>query len=167
MGAHHACSGPGPHRHPRHPPTGRPSVPDPGPGQFRVRVEACGLNPLDYQVAVGGHLEWAWLHVLGLDVAGRVDAVGDGVTGILPGQRVAFHGDLRRPGGLAEYALADAPTVAVVPDELSAVTAAAMPCAGMTAYQAVVRRLHVKAGDTVLVTAGWSASCAAMPCCRP
>ncbi|MFD5319440.1 zinc-binding dehydrogenase [Streptomyces sp. NPDC127098] len=129
-------------------------VPEPGPGQVRVRVEACGLNPVDYQVAAGGHPDWSWPHVLGLDVAGTVDAVGAGVTDPSPGQRVAYHGDLRAPGGFAEYALADATTLARVPDALDPVVAAALPCAGMTAHQAVVRRLRVAAGHTVLVTGG-------------
>ncbi|TDC26990.1 zinc-binding alcohol dehydrogenase [Streptomyces sp. 8K308] len=129
-------------------------VPEPGPGQVRVRVEACGLNPVDYQVAAGGHPDWGWPHVLGLDVAGTVDAVGEGVTGVGPGERVAHHGDLRRPGGFAEYALADASALAHVPEALDPVVAAALPCAGTTAYQAVVRRLRVGAEHTVLVTGG-------------
>lgn len=129
-------------------------IPEPGPGQARVKVEACGLNPVDYQVAAGGHPDWTWPHVLGLDVAGTVDALGEGVTGVHPGQRVVFHGDLRRPGGFAEFTLADATTLATVPDTVDWAVAAALPCAGMAAFQAVVRRLHVTAGDTVLVTAG-------------
>ncbi|MER5753851.1 zinc-binding dehydrogenase [Streptomyces sp. NPDC002088] len=129
-------------------------VPEPGPGQARVKVEACGLNPVDYQVAAEGHPDWTWPHVLGLDVAGTVDAVGEGVTGVHPGQRVVFHGDLRRPGGFAVYALADTTTLATVPDTIEWAVAAGLPCAGMTAYQAVVRRLVVTAGDTVLVTGG-------------
>ncbi|MBL1065211.1 zinc-binding dehydrogenase [Streptomyces sp. 7-21] len=129
-------------------------LPEPGPGQVRIRVEACGLNPVDYQLAAAGHPDWTWPHVLGLDVAGTVDAVGEGVTRVRPGQRVACHGDLRRHGGLAAYTLADAAAVAGLPDGLDAASAAALPCAGMTAYQAVVRRLRVAEGDTVLVTGG-------------
>lgn len=133
---------------------GERPTPEPRPGQARIRVEACALNPVDYQLAAGGHPDWSWPHIPGLDVAGTVEAIGDGVTGVRPGQRVAYHGDLRRPGGLAEYTLADVTTLATVPDELDAVTAAAVPCAGMAAYQAVVRRMHVATGDTVLVTGG-------------
>ncbi|MGW3247478.1 hypothetical protein [Streptomyces sp. NPDC001070] len=43
-------------------------VPGPGAGQGRVRVEACGLDPVDYQIAAVGHAEWVWPHVPGLDV---------------------------------------------------------------------------------------------------
>lgn len=116
-------------------------------------MEACELNPVDNQVAAG-HPDWSWPHVLGLDVAGIVDTAGEGVTGVRPGQRVAFHGDLRRPGGLAEYTLAEAAVLAPVPATPCAATAAALPCAGMTAHQAIVRRLHVTSADTVLVTGG-------------
>jgi NADPH:quinone reductase len=129
-------------------------VPEPGPGQVRVKVEACGLNPVDYQLAAHGVAEWSWPHVLGLDVVGTVDAPGPGVTGFRPGQRVACHGDLRRPGGFAEYTLADATTLAPVPAALDPAAAAALPCAGVTALQAVVRRLHLAKDQTVLVTGG-------------
>ncbi|MHA5049681.1 zinc-binding dehydrogenase [Streptomyces sp. SD15] len=129
-------------------------VPEPGPGQVRVKVEACGLNPVDYQVAAAGHADWTWPHVLGLDVAGTVDAVGEGASRDLLGVRVARHGDPRRAGGFAEYTLADVVALAPVPDALDAASAAALPCAGMTAYQAVVRRLRVTGEHTVLVTGG-------------
>lgn len=129
-------------------------APHPEVGQVRVRVEACGLNPVDGQVAASGHPAWAWPHVLGLDVAGVVDELGEGVTQWALGDRVAFHGDLRQRGGLAEHAVADVDVLARVPRGLDAVAAAALPCAGITAFQAVHRRLHVRAGDLVLVTGG-------------
>ncbi|MFT4084178.1 MAG: zinc-binding dehydrogenase [Nocardioides sp.] len=129
-------------------------TPEPGRDQVRVRVAACGLNPVDDQVAAHGEPTWTWPHVLGLDVAGVVDRVGPGVLGFEPGDRVAFHGDLRRPGGLAEYAIAEATSLARIPDAVSEVAAAALPCAGMSAWQAVVDRLRVGPGDTVLITGG-------------
>ncbi|MFF8015366.1 zinc-binding dehydrogenase [Streptomyces sp. NPDC007929] len=128
--------------------------PGPGPGQVRIRVEACGLNPSDYQRAAHGIPEWTWPAVLGLDVVGIVDELGAGVTNVRTRQRVAFHADIRERGGFAEYALADAQVLAPVPAGLDPAVAAALPSAGMTAYQAVVRRLHVTAEDTVLVTGG-------------
>ncbi|MEY8038072.1 zinc-binding dehydrogenase [Saccharopolyspora cebuensis] len=128
-------------------------VPDPGPGQVRVRVEACGLNPVDYQVAAAAPADWTFPHVLGLDVVGVVDAAGEDVPDVRPGERVAYHGDLRRRGGFAEFALADAAVLAPVPAGVDPVSAACLPAAGMTAYQALVRRLHVGADDVVLITA--------------
>ncbi|MDT0144539.1 zinc-binding dehydrogenase [Microbacterium sp. PRC9] len=132
---------------------GEADRPEPTPGYVRVRVEACGLNPVDAGLARRGSPAWRWPHVLGLDVAGVVDAVSPEAE-FEPGERVAFHGDLRARGGLAEYAIADERALARIPDGVDFTAAAALPCAGMTAYQAVVRRLHVQSGDTVLVTAG-------------
>ncbi|MCL3776568.1 MULTISPECIES: zinc-binding dehydrogenase [unclassified Actinomyces] len=142
-------------------------VPEPGPGQVRVRVGACGLNPVDWKVARSGSASWDWPHVLGLDVAGTVDALGDGVcpdahgpegsdplrADLAVGARVALHHDLRRPGGLAEYVVVDAQALAHVPAPVSLTAAAALPCAGMTALQALTR-LHVGEQQTLLVTGG-------------
>ncbi|WP_394617277.1 zinc-binding dehydrogenase [Lentzea sp. JNUCC 0626] len=129
-------------------------IPEPEAGQVRVRVEACALNPSDYQRAAYGISEWEWPAVLGLDVVGVVDAVGEGVRRVGVGQRVAHLGDIRVRGGFAEYTLADASVLATVPDGLEPAAAATVPAAGMTAYQAVVERLRVGRGDTVFVTGG-------------
>ena len=129
-------------------------VPEAGPGQVLIRVLACGLNPSDYQRAHYGMPGWEWPAVLGLDVVGVVDAVGAGVITFVPGDRVVFHADTQARGGLAEYAVAEAAVVVRVPDKVDSISAAAVPAAGLTAYQAVVRRLKVTADDTVLVTAG-------------
>ncbi|WP_147680101.1 zinc-binding dehydrogenase [Actinomyces ruminicola] len=145
---------------------GRLPFPEPGPGQVRLRVEACSLNPVDWKVARGGNPAWTWPHVLGLDVAGTVDALGpgvatpaeDGATALRPdlavGDTVALHHDLRRPGGLAQYVVVDALALAHLPDAVSATDAAALPCAGMTAYHALTRRVRLAAGQTILITAG-------------
>ncbi|GGL91378.1 hypothetical protein GCM10010129_38900 [Streptomyces fumigatiscleroticus] len=93
---------------------GRPG----GPG-----TPACGLDPVDRQVAESGHPDGDRPHVPGPDVAGAADAAGEGVTGVRPGQRAVHHADLRRRGGLDEYALADATAPAPVPDALDAATA--------------------------------------------
>lgn len=129
-------------------------TPSPGPGEVRIKVEACGLNPSDYQRAEYGIQEWDWPAVLGLDVVGIVDAVGTDVTTVETGERVAYHGDIRERGGFAEYTIADAIVLARVPDTVSPTQAAALPSAGLTAYQSIVRRLRVGADDTVLITGG-------------
>ncbi|MES0836848.1 zinc-binding dehydrogenase [Nocardiopsis tropica] len=127
-------------------------LPEPAPGQVRIKVQACGLNPSDYQRAAYGIPEWEWPAVLGLDVVGVIDALGPQVEGPAVGQRVAYTGDIRERGGFAEYTLARAEVLAVVPEEVSSAQAAALPSAGLTAYQAIVRRLHVGEQDTVLIT---------------
>ncbi|HLN60296.1 MAG TPA: zinc-binding dehydrogenase [Symbiobacteriaceae bacterium] len=128
--------------------------PQPGPGEVLVRVHAVGLNPVDYKVAQSGHPAWRYPFILGLDVAGTVAEVGEGVTAWQTGDAVYYHGDLSRPGGYAEWAVAAAHAVAPLPDGLSFVQAAALPCAGFTAYQALYRKLHIQPGQTVLVTGG-------------
>jgi NADPH:quinone reductase-like Zn-dependent oxidoreductase len=133
---------------------GEAPIPQPGPGELRIRVRACGLNPVDVGTASAGNSAWRWPHIPGLDAAGEVDVVGAGVRGFSPGQRVVFHGDLRREGGFAEYVVTAADVVATIPDGVDAATAAALPCAGMTAYQAIHRRLRLGAGQTVFITAG-------------
>lgn len=134
-------------------------VPEPGPGQVLVRVHACGLNPVDVKTARSGDDAWHWPHVLGLDVAGTVEAVGEGaeqaatVPELGVGSRVVLHHDLRRGGGYADYVVVDACALARIPQGVSAQDAAALPCAAMTAYQALTR-LALTSGSSFLVTGG-------------
>jgi NADPH2:quinone reductase len=128
--------------------------PRPGPGEIRVQTRAVGLNPVDFKLARSGYPAWRYPFILGLDVAGVADEVGEGVERWRPGDRVFYHGDLSKPGGFAELALAQAHTVAAIPAGISFAEAASLPCAGLTAYHALFRRLHVRAGDTILVQAG-------------
>lgn len=125
--------------------------PTPGPGEVRVRVAACGINPVDVKLSRSGFPGWEWPHVPGIDVVGWVDAIGEGVSEEWLGQRVAAHHNLKHQGGLAEAVCVDADVMAAVPDQLEAVLAATVPCPGLTAYQAVTRT-GVRAGQLVLVT---------------
>ena len=117
---------------------GETPLPDPGAGEIRVKVHAVSLNPVDYKLAGRGHAEWAWPHILGLDVAGVVDAVGAEVRQFESGDRVFYHGDLSKPGGFAEYAVTTAHTTARIPDSVSYSEAAAIPCAGKLWYGPVI-----------------------------
>lgn len=85
-------------------------VPEPGPGEIRVQVRAASLNPIDYKVSLNGHPDWVYPFVLGVDVAGVVDTVGEGVTQWSPGDRVVYHGSFVKPGGYAEYSVTKAHT---------------------------------------------------------
>ncbi len=129
-------------------------TPEPEPNEIRVKVHAVSLNPVDYKLAGRGNDNWTWPHVLGLDVAGVVDAVGSDVVQWKPGDRVFYHGDLTRSGGFAEYATTTAHTTAKIPNSISFAEAAAIPCAGLTAYEAVVRRLDVQPEHTVWMQGG-------------
>lgn len=129
-------------------------IPEPGDNEIRVKVRAVSLNPVDYKLAGRGNENWIWPHVLGLDVAGDVEAVGSGVDQWKAGDRVFYHGDLTKPGGYAEHAITTAHTTARIPEGVSYADAAAIPCAGLTAYEAVVRRLNVESGHTVWIQGG-------------
>ncbi|MFJ6671589.1 NADP-dependent oxidoreductase [Actinosynnema sp. NPDC091369] len=122
--------------------------PEPGPGQVRLRVRAVGVNPFDAKVRAGA-MESAFTTplptVLGLEVAGEVDAVGPGVTGLSVGDEVFGWSDT---GAYAEHALAT--TVARKPEGLSWERAVTLPVAVETSDRAL-RLLGVEAGETVLV----------------
>lgn len=134
---------------------GEVAKPRPAAGEVLVRVRSMGLNPVDYQLATGKGVDsWNYPHILGEDVAGTIDEVGPGVTGFHVGDRVSCHVDLRKAGCFAEFVVCKAWTLAHVPDSVEDYTAAALPCAGLTAYQAIVRRLHVTKGQTIFITAG-------------
>lgn len=124
------------------------------PGQVLIEVKAVGLNPVDYKLAISGYPTWTYPHVLGLDVAGIVREVGEGVTDVDVGERVAYHGDLTKPGGFADFALADARAIARIPTQVSFEAAAALPCAAMTAYHALTRRINALKTRTVFVNGG-------------
>ncbi len=128
--------------------------PRPGPGEVVVRVIASGTNPVDAKLRANG--TWAKLTppvVLGYDAAGVVAEVGAGVSAFKPGDEVWYTPEvLGNPlGTYAEYNVTRASIVAKKPKGLSFVEAAAIPLAGGTAWEAVLRRLQVRPGETVLI----------------
>jgi len=133
---------------------GELAIPEPKANEIRVKVHVAGLNPVEYKQARKGNDNWSWPHVLGLDVAGIVDAVGSDVDQWSPGDRVFYHGDLAKAGGFAEYAITTAHTTARIPENVSFAQAAAIPCAGLTSYESVVRRLDVQPEHTVWMQGG-------------
>jgi NADPH:quinone reductase-like Zn-dependent oxidoreductase len=129
-------------------------LPDPAPGEVRVRVMAVGLNPVDYKTAEWGWPSWKWPHILGLDVAGKIDSVGTNIKSWKPGDRVFYHGDLSKPGGYAEFAIAPAHIITRIPDNVTFEEAAAIPCAGYTAWQILSRKIPARQGQALLVHGG-------------
>lgn len=123
-------------------------------GELLVRVRAVSLNPVDLKLLHGGHPMWRYPHVPGVDGAGVVEAVGPGVDGVRVGDRVCFHHDLRKPGTFAELVSVAAHVAAPIPEPVSFEAAAALPCAGGTALQALDRKMHLRPGQAILVHGG-------------
>lgn len=150
-------------------------IPSPESGQVRIKVEACGVCHSDMFVKSGGFPGMTMPRVPGHEIAGRVDAVGAGVTAWKAGDRVGvgWHGGhcfqcdacrrglfincvnakvtgISHDGGYAEYAVVPSESVARIPDALSAVDAGPLLCAGVTTYNSL-RNSGARPGDTVAV----------------
>jgi D-arabinose 1-dehydrogenase-like Zn-dependent alcohol dehydrogenase len=150
-------------------------LPEPGDGQVRVKIEACGICHSDTLVKDGLWPGLQFPRVPGHEVAGRVDAIGKGVSAWTTGQRVGvgWHGghcfvcvQCRRgdfamcvnrkvtgldfDGGYAEYMLAPANAIAAIPQDLPAEEAGPFMCAGVTVLNAL-RNTHARSGDVVAV----------------
>src|SRR5467141_3776349 len=146
----------------------------PGPGQVRIRVEACGVCHSD-SATVEGILPIQWPRVPGHEAVGRIDAIGEDVQGWTVGQRVGVgflggscgyceycrDGDLvncknqsytgvQQDGGYAESMIAKTSGLMSVPDDLSSVDAAPLLCAGLTTFSAL-RNSSARAGDLVAI----------------
>ena len=128
-------------------------LPDPVPaaGQVLVRVHAAGVGPWDVGFLGGGFPGIALPFVPGQEVAGVVEAAGDG-AGVQPGERV-YASLFPAGGGFAELALASADRVAPMPGRASFAEAAGLVIGGGTAYEGLVDRGRLQAGQTVLITA--------------
>jgi NADPH:quinone reductase-like Zn-dependent oxidoreductase len=126
--------------------------PEPGPTEVLVRVAAAGVNPVDWKVRAGGGFLGEPPFTVGWDVAGEVEAVGFGVTWLAPGDRVFGMPRFPREAACyAEYVVSPSRHLARIPDGLDDVKAAAVPLAGLTAWQALVDTAGVGAGSRVLV----------------
>jgi D-arabinose 1-dehydrogenase-like Zn-dependent alcohol dehydrogenase len=150
-------------------------VPEPGRGQVRIKVEACGICHSDVLVKEGQWPGLPYPRVPGHEIAGRIDSVGADVKPWRPGQRVGvgWHGGhcfvcdpcrrgdfilcqfkkitaLNFDGGYAQYMIAPAEAVAAIPDDLPADQAAPLLCAGITVYNAL-RNSGARPGDLIAV----------------
>jgi NADPH:quinone reductase-like Zn-dependent oxidoreductase len=155
--------------------------PHPGPGEVRVRVAAVAMNHVDLWVRKGlPHLKLAYPFLLGADVAGTVDEIGPGVSGLKSGDEIVVNpghscGRCRdclsgndnlcrwfqlmgedRPGGYGELLVLPATNVVAKPKSVTMVEAAAAPVTFLTAWQMLTRKAHVGPGVDVLVIAAGS-----------
>lgn len=132
--------------------------PEPGRGEVLVGVQASGVNPLDTKIRAGAaaHARHPLPAILGLDLAGTVAAVGEGVADFRVGDEVygMTGGVGGQQGSLAEYAAVDARLLAPKPSNISMREAAAIPLVFITAWEGLVDRAHLRAGMKVLVQGG-------------
>jgi len=124
-------------------------MPEPGPEEVRIQVMAAGVNPVDWKIREGMRGMQLPL-TMGADVAGVVDMVGPGVDMFHLGDRV-FGRAMPEYGGYTEYTIAKANQVAFMPKSLDFVHAAAIPVAGITAWQALFDQAGLQAGQKVLI----------------
>jgi len=129
-------------------------LPTPGEGQVRVRVAATSFNGVDGNIRAGrmqGPMPMELPHVPGLDVAGTVDAVGEGVDALRQGDLVIGFLPFTDDGATAEYVLATAAALAPAPTTVPLADAAALPLVGLTAWQALFEHADLRAGQRILV----------------
>jgi len=125
-------------------------TPKPGPGQILVRVHAAGVNPYDTYMRNGMYpIKPPLPYIPGSDAAGTVEAVGDGVKKVKPGDRVYTAKTIT--GAYAEYALADESQVYALPDKISFAQGAGLWVPYGTAYHALHHHAKAHAGETLLI----------------
>lgn len=123
----------------------------PGPGEARIRHEAIGVNFIDVYHRIGLYPLPGMPAVIGMEGAGKVEAVGEGVSEVSVGDRVAYAG--LPPGAYAEVRVIPAHRLVVLPESISTRQGAAMMLQGMTARYLLYKCYPVKAGDTILIHA--------------
>ena len=128
--------------------------PAPGPGEMLVRIAAAGVNPLEVAIRTGNHPRAAAMtlpYTCGTDVAGEVEAVGEGVEAFAPGDRVWGRAST---GAYAEKGLLPAGSTGKLPDSMTFAEGAALPIPLLTAWNALVVKGEAAPGDCVLVQGG-------------
>lgn len=126
------------------------AVPTIGDYSVLVKNTAIGINPVDWKLIEGNLGSLSQDYIPGVDGTGTIIAVGDKVQHLELGARVTYHTDLRRDGSFSEYTAVDARALLPVPSCVNNVAAAAFPCPGLTALQAV-QKLPEIIGQRILV----------------
>ncbi|WGF89999.1 zinc-binding alcohol dehydrogenase family protein [Marinivivus vitaminiproducens] len=135
------------------------AMPEPGPRDIRVKVEAVSVNPVDTKVRMRAAPPEGEVKVLGYDAAGVVEAVGSEVSLFKPGEEVFYAGAIDRPGTNSEYHVVDERIVGRKPSSLSFTEAAALPLTTITAWELLFDRLGVAYGgkpssESILIVGG-------------
>jgi NADPH:quinone reductase-like Zn-dependent oxidoreductase len=128
--------------------------PRPRDGEVLIRVHAAGINPVDWKIREGrlkDMIPTTFPLVLGWDVSGVVETVGGNMSRLAGGDEVFSRPDISRDGAYAEYIVVAGSEVALKPKSIDHVHAAALPLAGLTAWQALVETGGISAGQRVLI----------------
>ncbi|WP_228003239.1 NADP-dependent oxidoreductase [Nocardia australiensis] len=128
--------------------------PRPGAGEVLIRVHAAAANPMDWKIRSGQMkvvTGRSFPRGVGHDFAGVVEAVGDGVTRLGVGDEVLGAAPLKTPGAFAEMVLAEEQGVVIKPAGLSFEDAATIPTVGVTAYQALIGKANLQAGQAIFI----------------
>ncbi|MEO6004667.1 MAG: NADP-dependent oxidoreductase [Opitutus sp.] len=130
--------------------------PHPGAGEVLVRIHAAGINPVDWKIREG-HLKEMLHHtlplVLGWDLSGVVESLGSGLTRLKAGDEVFSRPDISRDGAYAEFIVVKESELALKPKSVDHIHAAAMPLAGLTAWQTLFDAGGLAAGQRILIHA--------------
>jgi NADPH:quinone reductase-like Zn-dependent oxidoreductase len=132
------------------------AIPEPAAGEVLVKVHATSINPIDWKIRAGhmkGFRDDPLPFILGWDVSGVVESCGAGVTQWKPGDEVYGRPDMGRNGAYAEYIAVPEGELARKPAKLDHVHSAAIPLAGLTAWQALFDTAGLQAGQKVLIQA--------------
>jgi NADPH:quinone reductase-like Zn-dependent oxidoreductase len=130
--------------------------PEAGEGQVLIRIQATSVNPVDNAIRAGymaGYFTPNFPYTLGMDVAGTVAAVGQGVKNFSIGDAVFGRTELGRDGSYAEYVALPAEEVVAIPHSLNFIHAAALPHVSLTAWRGLVDAANLQAGQKVLIHA--------------
>jgi NADPH:quinone reductase-like Zn-dependent oxidoreductase len=130
--------------------------PEPGAGEVLVRIHAAALNPIDWKLRAGylkGWLRFVLPMIPGWDFSGVIESVGPDAGVWKPGDEVYGRPDISRDGAYAEYIAVRASEIALKPKSIDHVHAAAIPLAGLTAWQALFDTAGLSAGQSVLIHA--------------
>jgi len=132
--------------------------PEVGKGQVLVKIKASSINPIDLKIKMGkaGHAKTILPAILGIDLAGIIESVSEGIKDFKVGDEVygMTGGIAGVQGSLAEYAAVDANLLALKPRNMSMREAAAIPLIFITAWEGLVDRANVREGKTVLIHGG-------------
>lgn len=126
-------------------------VPEPAAGEVLIRVRAAGVNPIDWKVRQGMFGERRLPLIPGWDVSGVIEKAGEGVTGFSPGDEVYSLLDRGRDGCYAQFAASDAAIIAAKPVSIDHIHAAAVPLAGLAAWQSLFDLGGLSPGQRILI----------------